>query len=177
MLEAARLNAAWAWESIYHELAPRVLGWLRLEQPDHAEDLLGETLLCIVRDINSFAGNQHEFQAWVFRIARNRMLDAARAASRRPSHRTGVPAAVIRRAEVAPDTAECVMRSFQQSRIVEMLSSLPEEQRTTIYLRFVLDASVAEAAIALGVSTAAVKMLQQRALRRLGPRIAMLIAG
>ena len=175
LLEAARLNSAWAWESIYESLAPRVLGWLRMESPDYAEDVLGDTFLCVVRDIHDFSGGERAFHAWVFRIARNRLLDAMRVKARRPQ----VVAADVPESchDIAPDAAEQVMRRMERERIHALLRVLPEDQRTTVYMRCVLDASFAEVAAALMISVPAAKMLQQRAFRTLAARIPAVIAG
>lgn len=177
LLEAARLNSAWAWESIYASLAPRVLGWLRMEMPGMADDLLGETFLCVVRDIHDFTGGERAFHAWVFRIARNRLLDACRTQARRPQIACGVDAISESACGVAPDAAEQTMRRMERERIVELLNVLPEDQRTTVYMRCVLDASFAEVAAALVISVPAAKMLQQRAFRTLATRVPSLIAG
>lgn len=177
VLEAARLNAAWAWESIYASLASRVLGWLRMEMPSQADDLLGETFLCVVRDIHCFSGGERAFHAWVFRIARNRLLDARRAAARRPHIAASTEDISDAACGVAPDVAEQTMRRMERERIIELLNVLPEDQRTTVYMRCVLDASFAQVAETLGISVPAAKMLQQRAFRTLAARLPSVLAG
>jgi RNA polymerase sigma-70 factor (ECF subfamily) len=177
VLAAARLNAEWAWEAIYDSFAPRVFSWLRMEQPGLAEDLLGETFLCVVRDLHTFEGGERAFTAWVFRIARNRLLDAVRAQARRPQSVAADPDVMEVTGGVSPDAAHDAISRMEHERIVELLRILPEDQRTTIYLRFVLDASLSDVAGALGVSVPATKMLQQRALRTLAARIPAIAAG
>ena len=44
-LEAARAGSEWAWASIYGDLAPAVLGYLRARRAGEPEDLVGEVFL------------------------------------------------------------------------------------------------------------------------------------
>ena len=69
----------WAWRALYDELAPALLGYLRARRADHPEDLLGEVMLQIVRDLPSFGGGFYDFRAWAFTIAHHRLLDERRA--------------------------------------------------------------------------------------------------
>ena len=46
----------WAWRALYDELAPGLLGYLRARRAAQPEDLLGEVMLQIVRDLPSFGG-------------------------------------------------------------------------------------------------------------------------
>src|SRR3982074_2638252 len=83
-LEAARTGAEWAWTGIYRDLAPAVLAYLRARRAHEPEDLTGEVFLHVVRDLHRFQGGEREFRAWVFVIARHRLLDEGRRRTRRP---------------------------------------------------------------------------------------------
>lgn len=172
VLAAARTNAAWAWESIYHEFAPRVLAYLRMERPELAEDVLGEVFVGVVRDIRSFEGGPDAFRAWIMRMARNRLVDALRVANRRVE----VPYAELPDTGAGParsvsDIAEHVIASADRQRLVRTLSVLPPEQRTVVYMRYVVDLPHADIASQLGKTVCAVKMLQHRALATLADRL------
>jgi RNA polymerase sigma-70 factor (ECF subfamily) len=57
-LGAARTGAEWAWTSIYLDLAPSVLGYLRRREALEPEDLTGEVFLQVVRDVRGFPGGE-----------------------------------------------------------------------------------------------------------------------
>jgi hypothetical protein len=65
-LAAARTGAEWAWISIYRDLSPVVLGYLRARRATEPEDLLGEVFLQVARDLPAFDGSERDFRAWAF---------------------------------------------------------------------------------------------------------------
>lgn len=170
LLIAARANQRWAWEALYREYAPQVLGYLRTQQPDVAEELLGETFVSVVRDIAKFDGSCIAFRSWVFRIAHNRLVDAARASKRRNEQLEGE----VPRADgcaLAPDAADEAIANDRNARVRAALSTLPHDQRAVMYLRYMQDMPHHRIADLLGKSPPAVKMLQQRALAHLATRM------
>ena len=74
-LQAARTGAEWAWTSIYRDLAPGVLGYLRARRAHEPEDPPARVFLQVVRDVPRFAGGEREFRAWAFAIAPMLVLD------------------------------------------------------------------------------------------------------
>src|SRR4029079_9625218 len=83
VLRGARSGDDWAWRALYAEFAPALLGYLRARRADHPDDLLGEVMLQIVRDLPGFDGDKSDFRAWAFTIAHHRLLDERRLATRR----------------------------------------------------------------------------------------------
>lgn len=163
-LIAARTGAEWAWESIYRDLAPPLLGYLGVRGAVDPEDVLGEVFLQVVRDLRSFKGGEREFRAWVFVIAHHRMLDEARRRSRKP---------VELRAELpldhssSPDAEDEMLRGMAADGVRQVLNGLSPDQRNVLLLRVLGDLTVDEVAKALGKSSGAVKALQRRGLEAL----------
>ena len=83
VIAAARSGAEWAWATLYRELAPSIRGYLRFRGAEEPDDLLGEVLLQLVRDLDAFDGDERAFRAWVFTIAHHRLLDDRRRQVRR----------------------------------------------------------------------------------------------
>lgn len=169
---AARQNEPWAWECIYRHLAPMVMRWLRAERPDLAEDVLGETFVAVVRDFATFDGDAGGLRAWVFAIARHRMMDACRSEQRRPQRALTVDAAEINEIRCrALDFSDTSIARIDAERAVDLLAealaSLPEPQRVAIWLRYAFDMSITEIGRVLGIGDGAVRMLQNRALVQL----------
>jgi len=164
-LAAARAGAEWAWRELYEELAPGVLGFLRARGADDAEDVAGEAFVQVVRDLPRFEGDWTGFRAWVYSIARNRMIDAHRHRGRRPEQPVAEPgevAAQTGRAAAPGDPAEARLAT---ARVTRILAELPPDQRDVLLLRVIGDLSIEEVARVIGKSQGAVKQLQRRGLK------------
>jgi RNA polymerase sigma-70 factor (ECF subfamily) len=100
--------------------------------------------------------------AWVFRIARNRLVDVRRRLIRRREVRL----ADNQLASASPPHA-AVERALDYGSVCAALSQLTRTQEQVIVLRFLNDFNVATVARVLGRSESAVKSLQFRALASL----------
>ena len=152
-----------------------------------AEDMVQETYLKAWRAWQSFEGRS-SVKSWLYRIATNACLDALDSRQRRP-----LPTALaqepfdsagdlVQRPEVTwlepipnrlivgPDDPAAVVVGRESVRLafVAALQHLPPRQRAVLLLRDVLAWRAAEVADAVGVSTAAVNSLHQRARAALG---------
>src|SRR2546423_5546610 len=85
VLAAAQDGAQWAVAVLWRELHPRLLRFLRGLDPVAAEDVEAETWFVAARDLAKFDGDEMQFRAWMFTIARNRLIDWRRWEARRPS--------------------------------------------------------------------------------------------
>jgi len=147
-----------AWESFYDQLAPELRAYIvRLGARD-PDDVLGETMMQIVRDINKFSGAAAEIRAWSFRIAHNRGIDASRRRKARPvevpidDSLTSVPSQTP--LADLPDTES----------VSSLLHGLTSEQRSVVWLRYVADFTLEETAEVVGKTPEAVAALTYRAL-------------
>lgn len=147
---------------VHAELAPRVAGYLRLQGVEDPEGAANEVFLRAVRSLDRFDGSSEQLRSWIFSIAHNLAIDDRRRRSRRP--RTVPLDELVERAGSAPEVADLVGSA---ANLVEMLGSLPDDQRDVLMLRIVLDLPIAEVAEAMGRRPGAVKSLQKRALDRL----------
>ena len=153
-----------------------------------AEDQVQETLLRAWQAYSGFEGRS-SMRTWLYRIATNACLRAIENRGRRPlpsglgapgtdpegplpDHRPEVPwLQPVPDALLGPgpaDPAEAVVaRAGVRLALVAALQYLPGRARAVLILRDVLGWRAAETAEVLGVSTAAVNSLLQRARRRL----------
>ena len=170
MVAAANAGGEWAWRELYRGYAPAVDRYLRARGVPDAEDLVGETFLRVVRHLDRFSGDEIDFRAWVFAIARNLVVDAARRNTRRPVRRDAGRTRCRRWPRWAtPRTTRWA--SSGPPRSSGSCRELTEDQRDVLLLRIVGDLSVAQVAGILGRREGAVKMLQARGLatlRRIG---------
>ncbi len=170
VLGAARTGAEWAWANLYRDLAPSLLRYLRCHNADNAEDLMGEVFLQVVRDLPGFAGGEGQFRAWVFTIARRRLVDEWRRQGRRPEEPCADGQALV--SAEPEDIEENVLRRLSEQRVRAVLARLTPAQRDVLFLRIIAGLSLAETAEALGNTTGGVKSLQVRgleAIRRMLP--------
>ena len=161
VLQAARTGAEWAWSSIYRDLSPLVLGYLRAQRASEPEDLTGEVFLQVVRDLHRFDGDERDFRAWVFTIVRHRAVDAGRRRARRPVELAPEVPVV---ADESADVETLVVDRAGESRIREIIEELGPDQRDVLLLRVLADLTVEETAKVVGKSPGAVKALQRRGL-------------
>jgi RNA polymerase sigma factor (sigma-70 family) len=151
----------WDAGALYRELAPAVLGYLRGQGVADPEDVLGEIFLQVARDVHRVKGDALDVRRWVFGVARNRVIDQARRASRRPVTAGG---AVPERA--GPEEAE----PFDPA-LLAALATLTADQREVVVLRFVADLPLDAVATLTGRSAGAVKSLQHRGLAQLAQAV------
>lgn len=160
VLAAARTGSDWAWHSIYRDLAPPVLGYLRANGAPEPEDLLGEVFLQMVRDLPRFEGGEVQLRAWVFTIAHRRLIDDRRRRTRRPVESDPSVGHDV----VGGDVEEEALEQIGQERVRRELERLSADQRTVLLLRLFGDLTVEQVADATGKKPGAVKALQRRAL-------------
>jgi RNA polymerase sigma factor (sigma-70 family) len=161
LLEAAREGSEAAWQEIYDDLSPAILGYLRANRSPDPEDVLSEVFLQVARDIPRFDGDQGGFRSWVFTIAHHRLIDARRHFARRPVELSPDPPETADRADDAADEALAKIGTDEVQRI---LATLSDDQRAVLLLRVIGDLSVDDVAKAVGKRPGAVKALQRRGL-------------
>jgi len=166
-LAAARTGAAWAWESIYHDLAGPVGGYLRGHSAPDVEDLVSETFLSVAKDVHRFRGDEGDFRSWVFTIAHRRMQDAWRSRGRQVPVVDSDLADVRAEREWLGNVEHEAMTSMSLIEVHALIDHLTADQREVLLLRVVADLSVADAAKIMNTTEGAVRALQNRALSAL----------
>jgi RNA polymerase sigma-70 factor, ECF subfamily len=171
VLQAARGGSQWAIAVLWRELHPRLLRFLRGLDPVAAEDVEAETWLVAARDLATFDGNEKQFRAWMFTIARNRLNDWRRREARRRSVTVAPEVLWDWPADDDPAvTALDVMRA--EAALALVRACLPRDQAEVILLRVVGGLDVGEVAAIVGKRPGNVRVLQHRGLRRLAEQIA-----
>jgi RNA polymerase sigma-70 factor (ECF subfamily) len=150
--------------SIFTSYYPRIYNYAFLQLGDiqAAEDLASEVMLKVLESVGRYRPTGAPFSAWVFRIARNRLIDLYRQRKRRGEVDLRQPPADTR---MDPDTLAEMALDRGQLQIA--LKYLTESQRQVIVLRFIEGFDNASVARILGRSEGAVKSLQHRALNSL----------
>jgi RNA polymerase sigma-70 factor (ECF subfamily) len=164
LVRRAAAGDAAAFAGLYDTYAPRVRRFLRhqLGDGDVAEDLLQRTFVKMIEALPRYRSRGLPFGAWVFRIARNAVID-----HRRTAH-PGVPLdEAIDRASDAGDPVAAAEQDQDRVVLRRALDALPADQREVLVWRFFAELSPAETAVLMGRSNGAVRVLQHRALAAL----------
>jgi len=105
------------------------------------------------------------FSAWLYRIARNHLIDHVRTLQKRPP---GGPDGIEEAAGAADPRAEdAFTRMLDREMLDVALAVLGEDQRRAVQLGFLEGLSVAETALVMRRSEDAIKKLQARGLANL----------
>ena len=154
-------------EAVYRELQPVLLGHLRTRHAGQAEDIAGEVWTEVAAAFPRFVGGDDAVRAWVFTLARRRLIDTYRRAGRRPTDR------LVGDTVVAADRPEdeTVARLSLDGTIARVRQLLPADQADVLVLRVVRGLSVDEVATLMAKSPVNVRVLHHRALHRLEARL------
>ena len=133
------------------------------------EEIVSETWLNVARDVKKFKGDYSGFTAWVYSIARNRIIDSSR-----KRDRTIRPQAELEEAFWIPGNQN-LERDFEASegvkKIIDQINKLPAAQAEVLMLKVVGDLKIEEIAKIVKKNTNSVRVLAHRGLT--GLKIAM----
>jgi RNA polymerase sigma-70 factor, ECF subfamily len=168
-LAAARLGEEWAVALLWRDLHPRILRYLRVAVGDSdAEDLGSDVWLEVARGLGRFDGDEPAFRAWVFTIARRRVIDAGRREQRRRTDPMS-PQQIDRGGDDASGELEA---RFALDAALRRVARLPRDQAEVVALRVLAGLSAEQVAEIVGKRAGAVRVLQHRGLQRLADELA-----
>jgi RNA polymerase sigma-70 factor (ECF subfamily) len=163
LVRAARAGDASAFDALVGLLGASVYRFVRARVPDaDAEDLTQRVFVRVIEGLPGYQDRGLPFSAWVFRIARNVVVDAGRA---RRDHLSLDAAAAV--SSPLPGPAELVESAADRGQLTRALARLPSDQRDVITYRYFADLSTRDIATAIGKHEGTVRVLQFRALRNL----------
>ena len=136
----------------------------RIADPNRGDDLVAEILLRIHQKVGSL-DDQERLPNWVFRIARNAIIDEYRRAARSREQLTATLQDEPAQTPADEDESEAVRELSACMR--PMLNGLPAEQRHALELIDLDGMTQADAANQVGVSVSGMKSRVQRGRRRL----------
>lgn len=163
LVEAARAGDPDAWESLYRRAYPKLLGYAgrRLTGREEAEDAVSETLARAIRLLPRFTWQGAGFEAWLYGICRNVVLETQRAGRFRGFE--PVPEVV----ETAPGPLETVLVDEEAALVRRAFGRLNSADQELLELRVVGGLDADEVGTLIGKRAGAVRMAQSRALERL----------
>lgn len=154
-----------AWEQLYRRSYPRLFAYARrrLTSDTAADDAVSETMLRALDRIHGFTWQGAGFEAWLYGILRNVVLETYRQ-DRRAQPVADVPEPV---AEGGPQPLDAIVQHDQRVEIRSAFARLSAEDCEVLELRVVAGLSAESVAAVTDRTAGAVRMAQSRALGRL----------
>lgn len=163
----ARRGDAAALTALYEHFKQDVFRFMyyRTNDVEVAADLTGDVFEKMIKALPAYQP-ERPFAAWLFQIARNRVIDYWRQQQVRQDVPLdeGLPSN-----DVSPE--QLVGQKLTVERLVWALQYLTVDQRDVLILRYVVGMRAASVATTMAKSEGAVRMLQQRALEALRNRL------
>jgi RNA polymerase sigma-70 factor (ECF subfamily) len=164
-LAAARCGEEWAVATLWRDLNPRLLRFLRARHDHSYEDVASETWLRVTQGLHRFTGSEEDFRAWFFTIAHGVSVDWYRRAARRPV--TVTDSAIPDDRAAVDDAADDALDAIDTDAALALLRQLPPVQGEIILLRVVAGLDAEHVGRIVGKRPGTVRVLQHRGLRRL----------
>lgn len=151
--------------TLYERYFDKVYSYLafKLGSPSDAEDVAEQVFLKALESLGGYKWTGVPFQAWLFRIAHNMLVDALRRRTRRPSEPLE-HASYVSDERRAADPEAMLADKVTREGLLVAIERLTELQKQVISLKFAGGLSNAEVARLMGKSEGAVKALQHAAL-------------
>lgn len=151
-----------SFEDAYRTYGGAIYNFLfwRTNDVQASEDLTGTTFQKAWAARRSFHGGS--LQAWLYRIARNTLVDYWR---KRKDVRLDDVAEM--EADTATTNSELAEKQLQLEKLQLALAKLPKPMRDVVQLRFIEGMSAKQAAVTLGIEDGNVRIIQYRALKKL----------
>ena len=164
LVEEARRGDREAFGRIFDAYAGPVHRFIasRVRSPSDAEDLTQLVFVKALEALPRYEARGIPFGGWLFRLARNAIIDQIRT---RRDHLSLVSAATRATDDAGPEARAALQDDLD--RVALALAELTDDQREVIELRFFAGLSVLETAVAMGRQEGTVRGLQFRAIAAL----------
>lgn len=153
-----------ALSGLYEEYFDKIAwyAYLRIGDQAEAEDIAGEVFLKALQSLKSYEERGVPIRAWLFRIARNLVIDHFRKKQKQKT----VPIDDVE-IEGGINPAVVAERIVELERVIKAMDQLTPEQKEVLGLRFFGGLSSREAGQVLNKSDGAVREMQRAAIEKL----------
>lgn len=165
LIRRAKENDRAAQGQLYERYVDAIYRYLFFRSGNHAvaEDLTSEVFAHMLTSLARYEDRGLPFGAWLFRIARARLVDYWRANKRREMYTTALSEEI--EAFAASDDLPVEGQDYQD--LLQALDYLTEAEREIILLRFASGLENQDIALAVQSNPNAIKSMMYRALRKL----------
>jgi RNA polymerase sigma-70 factor, ECF subfamily len=169
LVKAAIRGESSAFGALYDEYQPRIYRFILLKvgHREEAEDLTHQVFLNAWTNIEKYRHRGHPFSSWLYRIARNQVIDHYRV---RKSDVTLDEELVEELTEIV-QVSENVEMKLRMEEVFLAIRELRSDYQDVILMRFVEDLPLKDIANTLEKSEGAVKLMQHRAMQELREKL------
>ncbi|HBY07675.1 MAG TPA: RNA polymerase subunit sigma-24 [Chloroflexi bacterium] len=167
LIQRAKDGDADAYGELYERYANSVFRFVYSQTSNRfdAEDITADVFLRAWRSLSRYKERGFSFSAYLFRIARNVLIDRRR--KQRPVAEISEDEVVNLPDMITPDPSLMFSAKIRHQELVSILAQLREDYRTVLVLRFLNELSPEETSQVMGRSVGSVRVLQHRALSAL----------
>jgi RNA polymerase sigma-70 factor (ECF subfamily) len=160
--EAARTDPG-AFGELYERYYARVYRYVyhRVGSFADAEDVTALVFMKAIEALPTYKSRRNGFAPWIFRIARNAVVDHYR------RHRNQISLGDVEHEARSGDPVASVLGNERREELRTLVHHLSADQREVILMRYAADLSFGEIAATLGKKEPAIRMLLHRGLRKL----------
>lgn len=165
MIKAAARGDEQAFAALYNSYVDDIFRfiYLRVEDQQTAEDICSGVFLRAWEKLGSYQVRGVPFRAWLFRIARNAVIDHYRTRK----NNTSLDAVVNAHDESKLSISQEVGLRLESDRVLRNMQRLTEDQRNVLTLKLVNGLTTKEIAKVMGKRSGAIRALQMRGLQAL----------
>lgn len=132
-----------------------------------AQDLTHQVFLHALTHIGSYQDIGHPFGSWLYKIARNQIIDHYRTRKDQPSLDEDGGEERFSAFLQSDDLAQETQTRMEMERVAQAIQQLKPEYQDIVIMRFIEDLSIKEIAQIVEKSEGAIKLLQHRAVAAL----------
>ena len=150
---------------LYDYYQPKIYRFviLKVGHREEAEDITHQVFLSAWQNIKNYKTKGFPFSSWLYRIARNQVIDHYRTRKVTSAIDEIQPEYIL-----SPAAAHLnVDKNLEVERVMEAVWKLEGNYQDVVIMRFVEDLTLKETAGALGKTEGAVKLMQHRAIKKL----------
>lgn len=164
-----------AFGAFYRRYVDAVLAYfvVRTRQPDVAADLAAETFAAALRGVRRYRPGREPAAAWLFAIARNKLVDAVRrgVVADRARRRLGMEPVPLTHGDLERVEALADLAADGASGLMALVEALPADQRHAVIARVIDERDYPDIARDLRCSEAVVRKRVSRGLAALRARM------
>ena len=165
LIMEAKGGEAEAFGRLYDYYLPAIYRFilLKVAQREEAEDLTHQVFLKAWQNISDFSVKGLPFSSWLYRIARNLVIDHYR----KIKPVINIDEEFVSEKLIFRPALSKIDDKQDVARIMIALKQLREIERDVVIMRFVEDLSIKEISITINKSEGAIKLIQHRAIKNL----------
>ena len=163
-LEGNRAGLVQLFETHYERVSRYIA--VRIGSIDEAEDLASEVFVRALKAIDSYKDTGAPMEAWLFKIARNSVIDHLRGRGRKP-HPTELNEAIATMEGRGANPDEQIEYTEEVDSLHQAMEKLSDAQRQVLALRFGAEMTSEEVAQIVGKKAGAVREMQSAAISKL----------